>query len=150
MNRLSDLRTNLVAALQALPDLAGITVEEIAIPADVWAIPAATAIGVCRLPTKWTTEGPEISKFDDQPAESRLAAVIKTDSPASNIDGLRQAEDLLVFVLAVRGVDIGTVDTGPVVLYAADEQTLAHPKRAEGGAGPIATVVHFVTTEFSY
>lgn len=152
-NRLSDLRTNVAAALQALPALSGITVEKIAIPVDIWAIPAGRAIGVCRLATRWTPEGPEISKFDDQPTEGRFAIVIKTDSPASNIEGLDgegQAEDLVAAVLGIRGVNVGTVDTGPVFLYADDEQTLAHPDRARGGAGPIATVVHFTTTEFAY
>jgi hypothetical protein len=151
MNRWSAVRANIITALQAIPDLIGISVISLAAPTDVWAaIPEGTGIGVARRGTTWFAKDNDEGHGEDQPSSFEFDIVVKTDSPTSNADGLigdGQSEDIATAVLAVRQISIGVPGvTGDVYLIAVAERVVLSKLRAEGGAGPIAQVITFRTS----
>lgn len=153
MNRWSLLRSNLVTALQALPTLAGVTIEEIVQPSGVNAIVATQAIGVCRVGGR-ITEIPPMGYHLDEESRATFQLVIRADSATNTIASTKEAEQIATDALAVRQVDIGiynsgeTLNTGGVFTDYIRDAVMAFPGREPGGAGPIAIVVTIETTDF--
>lgn len=146
------LRTNLVTALKALPTLAAmrnLTVEEIAQPSAIGAIPAP-GIGVCRTGGR-ATEAAEIAWHINQPADVSFQLVVRCDDATNNIAAMQAAEELATAAMAIRNVDIGisgtgeATDTGGVYTDYVRDDVMAFPGR-DGGAGPIAIVVSLRST----
>jgi hypothetical protein len=152
LNRWSLLRSNLVAALQALPALAGVTVEKIAQPTGVNGIPVTPAIGVCRVGGR-ATEPSQIGDHVNQPASVSFQIVVRCDDASATTAALEEAEEITTAAMAVRNVDIGiygyddTLNTGGVFLDYVGDAVMAFPGREPGGAGPIALVVTLKTTD---
>jgi hypothetical protein len=152
LNRWSLLRSNLVTALQALPALAGVTVEEIVQPAGVNAI-APPAIGVCR-PGGRATSPPEVGYHLLQESQTTFQLAIRTDSATDTIASAKEAEQIATDAMAVRQVDIGiynsgdTLNTGGVFMDYVADAFVTFPGREPGGAGPIVFVVTLKTTDF--
>ncbi len=151
MNRWSLLRLNLVTALQALPALAGVTVEEIVQPAGVNAI-VPPAIGVCR-PGGRAAEVSEIGYHLNQPATVSFQLAIRADSATDTIASAKEAEQIATDAMAVRQVDVGiynageTLNTGGVFMDYVADAFVSFPQREPGGAGPIILVISLKTTE---
>lgn len=151
MNRLTQLRQNVLDALAALPALAGLPIKAIAAPNDIWgAFAQGTGIGVARRGVNWDVKSHDLNYYVDQPATVLFDVVIKTDCPVENADGLTgegQAEDIEAAILTMRPISIGILGTtGDVYLTPGSERVVLHPLRAEGGAGPVAIIVSFQTT----
>jgi hypothetical protein len=153
MSILSSLRANAIAAVKALSTMENVSVEPIAEVKDAWGL-ADKAVGVAWVKLDEAPDGEApISAPGSQMVALTLAVVVMTDSALSNTDALGgdgYAEDILEDLLTIRAVNIGTAATGPVYLRFATSHVIPDPKRAPGGAGPIAIATVFRTSEFEY
>ena len=151
MNRMTQVRQNIIDALAALPALAGITVRPMAARTDIWGVfPQGTGIGVARSGANWDPKAHDLNYYVDQPVGLLFEVVIKTDCAVENADGLiadGQAEDIEAAILSMRPGDIGIPGvTGEVHLTATNDRLMVHPLRAEGGAGPVAIVLSCIAS----
>jgi hypothetical protein len=152
MNRWTLLRSNLVDAMRAMPTLAGVTVEKIAQPTGVNAIPATPAIGVCRVGGRAIAPS-EIADHVNQPARVSFQVVVRCDNATDTTAALEEAEEIATAAMQVRNTDIGiygqddSLNTGGVFLDYQRDDVVAFPGREPGGAGPIALVITLATTD---
>jgi hypothetical protein len=154
VSRLAQLLENAVDAVRAVPELAGIPIEPVTLPTDIWGvIPEGLGIGVALVSGKWNLADHDLNYYIDQPVAALIQVAIKSDSPKDNTEGLvgpGQILDLMAAVLSMRGMSIGVADeTGDVYLTGASWATVPSKERAEGGAGPLALVVTFQTSTFA-
>jgi hypothetical protein len=157
-NRWSAIRDNVVAAIKALPGINGTPVVKLGIPADLWKFGHREAIGVCITEDEWDVPARGISDFRDNPAEIHIPIVILATSEypvesAFEDDG--KIDDLTAALLGsnvgtsgagIRGVDVGTSDTGAVYLVPVKSQIVPDKNRAEGSGGAIAKIIEFKST----
>jgi hypothetical protein len=152
VNRWTLLRSNLVDALRTMESLAGVTVEKIAQPTGVNAIPATPAIGVCRVGGRSTMPS-EIGEHVNQPARAIFQIVVRCDNATETTAALEEAEEIATMAMQVRDTDIGiygqgdALNTGGVFLDYQRDDVVAFAGREPGGAGPIALVITLQTTD---
>ena len=157
-NRWSDIRDNVVAAIKALPNINGTPVEKLGIPADLFRFGHRTAIGVCLAEDQWDRANHGIADYRDNPAEISVPIVIlgTAEYPVeAALDGDGMIEELCAVVLGsnrgtvgpgIRGVNVGTEDTGPVYLEAEKSQIVPGKDRAEGSGGPLVKILEMKST----
>lgn len=155
LNRWSLIRTNIVTVLKNLPFGRDVVIEKIAQPVGVWAIIGPAAIGVCRVGGR-RTGATDIGYHLNQESKMTFQLVVRADSAVDNtgaLDEVGAAEDIASIALAVRNVDVGIVgltdalNTGSVFLDYVRDDVMVFPQREPGGAGPIALVITFETTD---
>ena len=137
-----------------MPTLAGVTIEKIAQPLGVNAIPTTPAIGVCRVGGRATARPGEKGSYHlDEEAMVSFQIVIRCDNATDTIAALEEAEEIATAAMQVRNTDIGIygqgagLDTGGVFTDYLRDDVVAFTGREPGGAGPIALVITLGTTE---
>ena len=158
MNRWSDLRDNVVAAIKALPGINGTPVEKLGIPADAFRIERRELIGVCLAEDVWDVPMRGVGDYRDVPAEISFPIVVVATSeypPASALEDDGKIEDLVAAILGsnvgdigigIRGVNVGNSTTGAVYLMAVKSQLVPDKSRAEGSGGKLAKIIEMKTT----
>jgi hypothetical protein len=158
-NKWGAIRANVIAAIQALPGINGTPVKALGIPADAFRLELREVIGVCLAEDEWDTAARGIADYRDNPATINVPIVILATSEwppesAQSDDG--KIEDLTAAILGsntvggpgpgIRGVNVGTSETGAVYLAAVKSQIIPDKNRAEGSGGAIAKVLEMRST----
>ncbi len=148
----------MVAAIKALPGINGTPVVPLGIPADAYRLGFRKVIGVCMAEDAWDEKGLDIGEFRDAPANIYMPIVVLATSEyppesAQSDDG--QIEDLTAAILGsnvgsvgpgIRGVNVGSPDTGIVRFYALKSHIIPDKNRAEGSGGALAKIIEMKST----
>jgi hypothetical protein len=152
VNRQTLIRDNVLAQLRTLAFDRDVVIDKIAAPSGINALIGPVRLGVSSAGDRWVG-GSEIDRHTDQPAVILMQITIWADDATSPTASIDLINDVAFIALQVRDLDVGIygigagLDTGGVYMDALRADVLEISNREPGGAGPIAKVFTFQSTE---